>query len=138
MNKVINLKILLAFFLIVFCIQYSAIAQQNKIATLQTEVEKLQQKVSQLESKVQQLEKLFLSKKNNGASLRDNDNSGDWKNKQNWRRLKNGMSKEEAKQILGEPDRIEAHGPLEFWRYPNGGRVSFFDEEINGWSEPLD
>lgn len=79
MKKVISLKVLTAFFLVVFCFQDSAIAQQNKIEALKTKVEKLQQKVSQLESKVDRLEELFLSIKNTSKSVQRSANSDGWK-----------------------------------------------------------
>lgn len=140
MKKVISLKMLITFFLIVFCIQDSASAQQNKIEALQTKVEKLQQKVSQLESKVERLEKLFLSKKDTSASFQRSVNSDRWENKQNWRRLKRGMSKEEVRQILDEPHRIIAHSSGDTWDYPGlfGGSVYFDDNgRVESWSEPM-
>lgn len=135
MNNVISLKMLIAFFLIVFCIQDSAIAQQNEIESLQTKVENLQQKVSQLESKVERLEKLLLSEnKSKGSKQPDNSSEG-WRDIQNWRKLESGMSKEEVRQILGEPSRIDVTSQMELWDYPEG-RVTIFNGELSGWSEP--
>jgi outer membrane protein assembly factor BamE (lipoprotein component of BamABCDE complex) len=62
-----------------------------------------------------------------------------WQDKQNWRRLRSGMSKGEVTDLLGEPDRIDNFGGFEVWRYgyPIGGEVQFSSEEkIDSWHEP--
>lgn len=135
MKKVISFKALLAFFLIVgFFFPTSTIAQQNE--SLQAKVEKLQQKVSQLETRVAKLEKLLLSNESDSKSSQAVNDSKPWENKQNWRKLERGMSKDEVSQILGEPDDIMTSGPSSYWRYANGGSVNFYDEDLDGWHEP--
>lgn len=44
-----------------------------------------------------------------------------------WRSLKVGMTKDEIRDVLGEPGRIAAGEVLIFWywNYPNGGSVTF-------------
>ena len=62
-----------------------------------------------------------------------------WQDKQNWRRLRSGMSKGEVTDLLGEPDRIDNFGAFEVWRYgyPIGGEVQFSSKEkLNSWHEP--
>ena len=39
-----------------------------------------------------------------------------WEDRQNWRRLRSGMSKIEVRDLLGEPNRIDNYGPFEEWR----------------------
>ena len=64
-----------------------------------------------------------------------------WRLREIWRtKLKWGMSKDQVRAILGEPDRIEATslgGDVWYYGYPGGGTVSF---DKNGalrmWSEP--
>ena len=128
----------IAFFLVVFCIQDSAFAQQNETEALQAKVEKLQQKVSQLERKVARLEKLFLINKNTTPSSQNSLNSDGWRDKQNWRRLEKGMSKVEVKQILGEPGKINTSSYGDTWYYPDalGGSIDFDGGRVVGWSEP--
>ena len=60
-----------------------------------------------------------------------------------WRRLQRGMSKEQVKNILGEPLRVDAYSFIgHCWYYGNGGKVTF-DHELFGtvyyldsWYEP--
>lgn len=59
-----------------------------------------------------------------------------WQDKQNWRRLRSGMSKGEVTGLLGEPDRIDKFPTFEVWRY-GYAEVQFSSEErINSWHEP--
>lgn len=62
---------------------------------------------------------------------------GDWKNKSNWRLLSKGMLKEQVRIILGEPEKIDASGAFENWRwrYPFGPSVTFYNEQVYGWHE---
>jgi hypothetical protein len=62
-----------------------------------------------------------------------------WEDKQNWRKLRTGMSKNEVTDLLGEPDRIDKFTSFEVWQYgyPGGGNVHFSSKEkIESWSEP--
>ena len=138
MKNVFSLKMLIGFFLVVYCIQNSALAQQNETEVIKAKVEKLKQKVAKLESRVAQLEKVLLSNENIRSSSQRIVNSDKWNNRQNWRKLERGMSKAEVKQILGEPDRIDA-GSVTYWHYSDiftSGDVTFMDGKVYGWSEP--
>lgn len=53
----------------------------------------------------------------------------------NWRRLREDMSYDAVRRILGEPDRIDG-GSLAFWSYRNGGRVGFISGRLRSWTEP--
>jgi chromosome segregation ATPase len=64
-----------------------------------------------------------------------------WKNRDNWRRLRKGMTKAQVKKTLGPPGKITAddfYGDI--WYYPDatGGSVSFDEdsERVDGWEEP--
>ena len=63
--------------------------------------------------------------------------TGDWKNRSNWRLLSKGMSKDQVRALLGDPEKIDASGPLENWRWkvPFGPSVTFYDEQVYGWDE---
>ena len=37
--------------------------------------------------------------------------------------------------ILGQPERVDG-GTIGFWRYPNGGTLTFVIGKLNSWSEP--
>lgn len=60
-----------------------------------------------------------------------------WTDKQNWRRLQKGMTKDAVTRILGEPERINRGIAYEFWYYPRGGDITFDDNgRLMSWSEP--
>lgn len=52
-----------------------------------------------------------------------------------WRQLKRGMSESQVRSILGEPGKIDG-GTFAFWRYKNGGTVTFYQDKLDSWSEP--
>ena len=55
-----------------------------------------------------------------------------------WRELARGMSPEQVRALLGEPDRIEASPNSDNWSWDNGGYVSFQRGKLGTWSEPRD
>jgi hypothetical protein len=62
-----------------------------------------------------------------------------WKDKQNWRALRSGSSKDEVTSLLGEPDKIQKFTSFEIWYYgyPGGGSVNFSSNgKVEAWSEP--
>jgi hypothetical protein len=52
-----------------------------------------------------------------------------------WRQLKRRMSESQIRSILGEPGKIDG-GTFAFWRYKNGGTVTFYQDKLDSWSEP--
>jgi hypothetical protein len=58
-----------------------------------------------------------------------------WKSLANWGKLANDMSISDAQKILGEPEQVDG-GTIAFWRYPNGGTVTFVIGKVNTWSVP--
>ena len=96
-------------------------------------------RITQLEKEVQEL-KLRLSKLEGPQTITNQQQrtivSGDgWKSLANWRSLKNGMSYDEVRSILGEPTRIDG-GSLAYWYYSNRGSVVFFQDKVDRWQEP--
>ena len=67
-----------------------------------------------------------------------------WQDKQNWRKLRRGMSPDEVRSILGEPDKLDVdlNYDLEFWEYGDlffvGGILRFADSgtSLISWDEP--
>ena len=59
-----------------------------------------------------------------------------------WRRLRQGMSAEEVRQLLGEPKRVDSGPALTYWYYSESGGtgpyVLFSSDSltVNGWTEP--
>lgn len=97
-------------------------------------IERLEAAVISLEKRISELE---------GAStespreVQKFNPSADWKIKSNWRLLSRGMTKEQVKNILGEPEKVRANGVLEHWhwKYPSGPHVMFYDDRLDGWDE---
>jgi hypothetical protein len=58
-----------------------------------------------------------------------------WKTSANWKKLARDMSISDVQELLGDPEQING-GTIGFWRYPNGGTVTFFIGKVDGWSEP--
>ena len=52
-----------------------------------------------------------------------------------WRQLAQGMSRQQVRTLLGEPDRIEG-GAIETWQWKSGGYVMFYGGTVGQWSEP--
>jgi outer membrane protein assembly factor BamE (lipoprotein component of BamABCDE complex) len=58
-----------------------------------------------------------------------------WKSLANWRSLKNGMSYDEVRSILGEPSKVDG-GSIAYWYYSNRGRVIIISDKVIQWEEP--
>lgn len=60
--------------------------------------------------------------------------------KENWRKLRNGMSEGEVELLLGSPSKVNANQNFFTWYYgyPSGGddRFDTRSRKVNGWSEP--
>lgn len=57
-------------------------------------------------------------------------------NRSQWRTLKRGMSKDDVKKLLGEPDRVSVSRFYESWNF-DGGSVTFNGKgHVDFWSEP--
>jgi hypothetical protein len=62
-----------------------------------------------------------------------------WKDVSVWRGLSHGMSQDDVKRILGEPEKVSDLGFQVTWYYgyPFGGEVTFSqDGRVSSWSEP--
>jgi len=58
-----------------------------------------------------------------------------WKYVANWRKLSSGMGTLSAKNILGDPHKVDG-AKNAIWYYDNGGVVWTVDGNIDRWSEP--
>ena len=61
-----------------------------------------------------------------------------WRDVENWRRLRPGMSPRQVRMLLGEPGRVQSVA-FTSWYYGDtnhGGQVFFNDGRVEGWSEP--
>jgi hypothetical protein len=102
----------------------SMASDTDRITQLEKEVQELKTRLSSLESP---LDKAVIQK----PTL----TSEGWRKLANWRSLKKGMSFEEVRAILGEPGRIQG-GTLTYWTYPDRASVTFYNDRLDGWTEP--
>lgn len=101
-------------------------AEQDKNNRLERRILDLEKRVSKLEA---------ISK---GAPQGDSrgPTSSNWKDLKNWRQLRVGMSYDEVRTLLGEPEKIEG-GNVAFWYWDNRrASVGFISEKLYSWSEP--
>lgn len=93
----------------------------------------LEAQILQLNGRVEALEGMLNQAK---ASQQPIVTGEGWKSRANWRKLKMGMSEDEVRALLGEPERIDG-GSLSYWKYPNYGVVRFYMREgVDNWTEP--
>ena len=134
-KSVSGILILFLFFIVV---PGQSWAQQAKLADLQRRVEKLEQLVGQLQRQVADLQSQTQGRQQQAQPVVP---KGNWHELANWRHLQRGMTMDQVRELLGEPEKVVAGPVLIFWRWgesPHGGEVSF-DADTNkvvGWSEP--
>ena len=111
-----------------FLVTTSFNAQANdseRISQLEKEVQEIKQRLSRLEG-----QPVSSSARTAPQPLAEG-----WKSLSNWRKLNNGMTYDEVRNLLGEPQRING-GEVAFWYYPNRGSVGFIQSKLNPWTEP--
>ena len=123
--------------LFIFCsVLITFSAMNGKAAPENEEITILKQKISDLENRIKDLEGMLKIYRETLGKVDDKDSG--WWNSKSWRKLKEGMSQEEVKRILGEP--IKAiKGQKEIWYYPNFYQsVVSFDEKgkLKRWIAP--
>ena len=109
-----------------FAISFNVMAQDsNRMSQLEQEVQSIKLRLSKLES-AQGIQ----------ADTPKSSTSGDgWKSLSNWRQLVTGMTPNDARKLLGEPNRVSG-GEIATWYYQNGGSVTFMKEKLYRWDEP--
>jgi len=108
-----------------------AAAQNTRADTLLRQIDLLERRTTELERRVRELEALI---KVEPSPDRRASTSPNWRDVQNWRRLRIGMTTDEVRALLGDPERVEG-GPLTYW-YWTDARVYFIASKLEGWSEP--
>lgn len=99
--------------------------------------ERLPQRLDSLEARLLELERRVtrLEAAPGSAPARSTAVAGNAGDLANWRRLRERMSYEDVRSLLGEPEKVDG-GSVAFWRYPNRGTVTFVSGELTSWSEP--
>ena len=101
-------------------------ATDERIRLLEAQIVQLNGRVSALEGMLNQAK----------ASQQPIVTGEGWKSRANWRKLKMGMSEDEVRALLGEPERIDG-GSISNWKYPNRGVVVIYRPEgVDNWTEP--
>jgi hypothetical protein len=113
-------------------------AQQAKVEELKRRVEKLEQLVGQLQRRVADLESQIQGRQERKQPVVA---KGNWREIGSWRDLRRGMTMEQVRELLGEPERVDAGPVLIYWRWGEpllGGSVSFDTDtnRVTGWAEP--
>lgn len=102
----------------------------------------LEERVRELERRVEQLEKQQIERQPASHAARNSTTrKGEgWKSLGSWRSLKLGMTENEVRSILGDPDKVDVGQLVTMWYYDTskGGRVRFSSGEhrVEGWTEP--
>jgi outer membrane protein assembly factor BamE (lipoprotein component of BamABCDE complex) len=98
----------------------------------------LDERVRELERRVEQLEKQQAPSTTSSVAPKPTTGQTDgWKKKENWRTLKQGMSDNDVRALLGEPDKVNTFSTFKVWLYPDYGQVQFDNRSVvEGWAEP--
>ena len=114
----------------------SATAQQTDVTALLARLEQLEQTVRVLEQRIAVLEAEAPAPPVGQAQPATS--PGSWRELANWRQLELGMTMDQVRALLGEPDRVEGGG-ITWWywgEFSEGGSVTFITRQVSGWSEP--
>jgi len=93
----------------------------------------LERRIVDLEKRVSELEAIRNGTPSKASRI---PTSGNWKYIQNWRQLRTGMSYDEVRALLGEPENIKG-GEIAYWYW--GSRkayVVFMSDKLSSWLEP--
>lgn len=106
---------------------------------LEERVAALEQKVADLEKQITALQKLIGELSGSSKASVPVIKKGNWKNLANWRyELRKGMTREQVKTLMGEPDNITVYSFHEVWDYGAWlGGIDFTPSgKVSGWREP--
>lgn len=121
-------------FAIIFALLPSlALSQTIKTNEIQRQIESLEKRVLELECIVNQLGQEKLVQKQGPPQ-----SAGEkWKDRQNWRKLRKGMTEKEIIEILGEPPKVVTSSVINMWFYSSGSVTFDADtRRVTGWTEP--
>lgn len=117
-------------------------AQQEEIDSLKKEVRAVKEQILRLEMRLDSLASLIDTAKASKSVARNN-SLHLYKESENWRKLKVGMSVAQVEKLLGAPTRITAGRYSKIWWYEwvderyHNGHVSFDkNEKLILWVEP--
>jgi hypothetical protein len=97
----------------------------DRLSSLEREIQEIKIRLSKLEPSAQ----VSAESKSTSISVEG------WKFQKSWRALATGVSPNEVRGLLGEPQQIKG-GYLAIWIYPNKGEVTFMGDALYQWREP--
>jgi len=125
MNSVIRTTLLT----VLVCIAMPLGAAENGTTTDNS----LERRIVDLEKRVSELEAISNGTPSKASRI---PTSGNWKVLQNWRQLRTGMSYDEVRTLLGEPENIDG-GKIAHWYWGSKkAHVVFMSDKLYSWSEP--
>ena len=99
----------------------------------------LDDRVRELERRVEQLEKHVAQPASPVSAPKPVIGQPDgWRQRENWRSLRHGMTESDVRSILGDPHKVDANPIVIRWDYSGGGSAEFEvrDGRLRGWREP--
>jgi len=129
MTAILRTALLAAF--VAACIPAVAVGQDTSTPSLLRRIELLEHANADLERRVRELESLIKSESSQGRPIPA---ATRWRDLANWRQLRLGMTVDEVRALLGEPERVDA-GPVTYWLWADAN-VYFMSGKLEGWSEP--
>jgi outer membrane protein assembly factor BamE (lipoprotein component of BamABCDE complex) len=113
-----------------------AAGQQPSSDILVRRIDSLERKVANLEQRVRELEALV---KVEPSRERPVAKTANWHDIANWRRLRRGMTPDQVRDLIGEPEKVDVMSSFTIWQWGRGSEyatVSFADDKVTSWSEP--
>lgn len=118
-------------YFVLFIVVTNVLGSEDK--PVEKRIANLEMQVSDLNSRILQLEKQLSDCANVNTPSIQNVPA----DKAAWRKLKKDMSKDQVKQLLGEPVTIHRFDSFEVWNYNKYSNVQFDDDgNVTGWREP--
>jgi hypothetical protein len=112
-----------------------AAGQESSAESLLRRIDLLERRTADLEQRVRELEAVIKLEPSRDQPV---PGSANWRDLANWRRLRRGMTMDQVRALLGEPERVNASiNTYWYWGPPNYAEV-YFDHQgkLAGWSEP--
>lgn len=110
--------------------------QQQSSDSLVHRIVLLESRAAELEQRVRELEALIKAEQ---SRPRPAPVSANWRDLANWRRLRRGMTEDQVRAILGEPEGVNVMSIRTTWTWngPSEFAELYFDnDKLAGWSEP--
>lgn len=131
--RVLSISILLA-----VVVTRPAEAQQQRVVELERRVAELERTVERLQQRIAALEARTSRVANPSPSRVA---TGNWRERGNWRQLRQGMTEDQVERLLGEADRVNVNEYFFTWYYggyADGGQVQFDADtrRVESWREP--